>query len=129
MVSGLIRPAAVHVHVSSGHDRVVHDHGLAAHDHYSDEHENHAVRRSRTGESVATIRDVNGHHARHVVFLRVATTTATTTFTMPFEVVEFRVLPMDARCSGAIVLVEPRQHSPPACVAVPARAPPSLPTA
>lgn len=126
LVWTLVRPATAHVHVSGALDRVVHDHGPAAgHHHHHDDDEHHAARKPTTGDAVAATQRLNGRDAGHAVFFKVSTTTATTAFMMPFEVVEVYVLPVDPPRGGAIVLLEPRQHGPPAFAPVPARAPPA----
>jgi hypothetical protein len=111
----LARPAPVHVHASGGHHHRSHDHGPATHDHHRP----------------ALARDVGPRlsscdPAAHVVPLTVATTTATASFTVPFDAVEIYRAAEDFSQLRILVSVDPRQHGPPGGTRTPSRAPPSF---
>ncbi len=116
MAWALTRPAAVHVHVYSGHDHVDHHHGPATHDHHR------PATSSHDGDSRLSSCDP----AAHAVFLRVATTAATAAVIVPFAAVELYVLAPDSARCGAMSPIDVRQHSPPGFTPRSPRAPPSF---
>jgi len=119
MAWALARPVPVHVHAYSGHDHADHHHGPATHDHHP------PATTSHDGDSRLSSCDP----ATHVVFLRVATTTAQATVTVPFAVFGLYVLASDSARSGAMSSIDVRQHSPPCFSPRSPRAPPFFTTA
>jgi len=61
-----------------------------------------------------------------VIFLSLATATATAAFTVLVDVVELDALPAHAPPVCTVSPIEARQHSPPARSPLPARAPPGF---
>lgn len=139
MLWAFARPATMHVHAQEGHDAVAHSHGVSSsqhqhqrashtHSHAGGKRHTHGVRHAAHAPATKTRATAAHaeHPAGHTLYLKLTTTSAAKTFAAPFIPVATQTLAIEPPRVLTFFRVEPRQHGPPQCANVPARAPPSV---